>query len=252
MFIQMGALRLLDMFLRITIAAVLMFLTDWRLALLAWALLPLVAWRSIVVNLQMRKIWTVVQDQLGRTTTVLQENLVGVRVVKAFSREDYEEEKFNKEATELFRWNYAQNRLQATNTPFYAAMGMLSQVIVLFVGGIWITKGTISPGELTGFLVYLQLLLMPMRMLGFVVSQFSRAGAAGERIFEILDAESAVREKPDAIVLDKIGGYVRYENVSFAYDAISPVLRDVTIDAPPGKVDRLRQDHGSKPAAPLL
>jgi ATP-binding cassette subfamily B protein len=236
MFIQMGALRLLDMALRISIAGVLMFLTDWRLALLAWALLPLVAWRSIVVNLQMRKIWNVVQDQLGRTTTVLQENLVGVRVVKAFSREDYEEEKFNKEATELFKWNFAQNRLQATNTPFYSAMGMLSQVLVLFMGGIWITEGTLSAGELVGFLAYLQLLLMPMRMLGFVVSQFSRAGAAGARIFEILDAESAVKEKPDAIELDDISGYVRYEDVSFGYDAISPVLRDVDIDAPPGKI----------------
>jgi ABC-type multidrug transport system fused ATPase/permease subunit len=243
MFIQMGALRLLDMALRIAFAAGLMFTTDWKLAILAWLLLPAVAWRSIVVNLQMRKIWNNVQEQLGRTTTVLQENLVGVRVVKAFSREDYEEEKFNKEATELFKWNFAQNRLQATNTPFYTAMGMLAQVLVLFVGATWITHNSIlgvsdnlTAGELTGFIAYLTLLLMPMRMLGFVVSQFSRAGAAGARIFEILDAESAVKEKPNAIVLENIKGHVRYNHVSFGYDAISPVLHDVNIDAPPGKV----------------
>ncbi len=243
MFIQMGALRLLDMFLRIAFAAFFMFTTDWKLAILAWTLLPLVAWRSIVVNLQMRKIWTVVQEQLGRTTTVLQENLVGVRVVKAFSREDFEEKKFNVEATELFKWNYMQNRLQATNTPFYSAMGMLSQVLVLFVGATWITHSSVlgvsdnlTAGELTGFLAYLTLLLMPMRMLGFVVSQFSRAGAAGERIFEILDAESAVKEKPDAVVLENTQGHVRYDHVSFGYDAISPVLYDVNIDGTPGKV----------------
>jgi ABC-type multidrug transport system fused ATPase/permease subunit len=243
MFIQMGALRLLDMFLRIGFAAFFMFTTDWKLAILSWTLLPLVAWRSIVVNLQMRKIWTVVQEQLGRTTTVLQENLVGVRVVKAFSREDFEEEKFNVEATELFKWNYMQNRLQATNTPFYSAMGMLSQVLVLFVGATWMTHSSVlgvsdnlTAGELTGFLAYLTLLLMPMRMLGFVVSQFSRAGAAGERVFEILDAESAVKEKPDAVVLGNIQGHVRYDHVSFGYDAISPVLYQVNIDGTPGKV----------------
>lgn len=243
MFIQMGALRLLDMVLRISIAATLMFLTDWRLAIIAWMLMPLVAVRSIQVQLQMRKMWNHVQEQLGRVTTVLQENLVGVRVVKAFSREEHEEAKFNKEANELFRWNYAQNRLQASNTPFYSAMGMLSQVLVLFIGATWIThsgvlgfRSTMTAGELTSFLAYLTLLLMPMRMLGFIVSQFSRAGAAGERIFEILDAESAVTEKRDAIVLDTIRGHVRYQNVSFGYDAISPVLRDVDIDAPPGKI----------------
>ncbi|HEY7269182.1 MAG TPA: ABC transporter ATP-binding protein, partial [Dehalococcoidia bacterium] len=111
------------------------------------------------------------------------------------------------------------------------------------VGATWITHNSVlgvsdnlTAGELTSFLFYLALLLMPMRMLGFVVSQFSRAGAAGERIFEILDAESAVKEKPDAIELDKIVGHVRYNNVSFGYDAISPVLRDVEIDATPGKV----------------
>ena len=245
MFIQMGALRFLDIIIRIVIAAVLMFASDWRLALIAWAMLPVVGLRSVQVQLEMRRIWFAVQEQLGRLTTVLQENLTGVRVVKAFSREQFENEKFSTEAVELFNQNFAANRLQAVNTPFYAAIGMISQAAVLAIGARWVANGTVTPGQLTAFLAYLTLLLMPMRMLGFVVSQFARAGAAGERIFEILDAESAVKEKADAIELKDIKGHVRFENGSFGYDAISPILRDIDIDARPGQVIALLGPTGS-------
>jgi ABC-type multidrug transport system fused ATPase/permease subunit len=186
-----------------------------------------------------------VQDQLGRVTTVLQENLTGVRVVKAFSREPYENDKFEKEANELFYWNRRQNRIQALSNPFYQAMAMLSQVFVLGVGAYMITQGDLTYGELTSFLLYMALLMMPMRMLGFIVQMFARAGASGERIFEILDAESAVKEKPDAIPLENIQGHVRFQNVSFSYDSISAVLRDVTFDAPAGKVVALLGPTGS-------
>src|SRR3989304_2546438 len=103
-------------------------------------------------------------------------------------------------------------------------MGMGAQVAVLWVGAIMITKSDLSTGELTAFLLYLGLLLQPMRVLGFIVQMFARAGAAGERIFEILDAESAVKEKPDAIVLADVKGDVSFDHVHFSYDAISPVL----------------------------
>lgn len=245
MFIQLGALRLLDMVMRITIAAAFMAATDWRLMLIAWSLMPIVAIQSIRVQLLSRKMWIGVQEQLGRVTTVLQENLTGVRVVKAFSRRAYEEEKFNHEANELYDWNIRQNKIQAQNNPFYQAMSALAQVFVLFVGATMITKGDLGPGELTSFLIYLALLIMPMRMLGFIVQMFARAGASGERIFEILDAESAVKEKPDAKPLENVRGRVRFEHVSFGYDAISPVLNDVTLEAQSGKVVALLGPTGS-------
>ena len=245
MFIQMGAIRLLDIMTRVAIAATLMFASDWRLALVGWALMPLVAIRSIQVQMLSRRIWAGVQDRLGRVTTVLQENLTGTRVVKAFSREPYEIEKFDREANDLFTWNYRQNRVQAQNGPFYQAMGLFSMVAVLWVGAVMITKGDLTAGELTAFLAYQALLYMPMRMIGFIVQQFARAGAAGERIFEILDAESAVTEKPDAITLKDVRGEIGYEDVAFGYDAISPVLREVSFTAEPGKVVALLGPTGS-------
>ncbi|MPZ50727.1 MAG: ATP-binding cassette domain-containing protein [Dehalococcoidia bacterium] len=108
-----------------------------------------------------------------------------------------------------------------------------------------VVNGAASPGELVGFLAYLALLTRPMQMLGFIVQQFARAGAAGERVFEILDAESAVQEKPDAIVLRDVTGHVRFDHVSFGYDAISPVLNDVDFDVEPGKVVALLGQTGS-------
>ncbi len=244
-FIQMGAMRLLDISVRVLIAAVLMFASNWQLAFVAWLLMPLVAWRSMTVQIRSRRIWLKIQEQLGRVTTVLQENLSGTRVVKAFSREPYEIEKFNKEADELFVQNFAQNRIQATNNPLYQALGMFSQGIVLVVGALMITRGTVSAGELAAFLLYQQLLFVPMRQLGFIVQQFARAGAAGERIFEVLDAESAVKEKPGAVELKASRGEVRYDNVSFGYDAISAVLKDVSFVADPGQVVALLGPTGS-------
>jgi ATP-binding cassette subfamily B protein len=245
MFIQMGALRMLDIGLRIIVAAILMFSTNWLLALVAWALIPLVAFQSVHIQLKSRKLWMKVQDQLGRLTNVLQENLTGTRVVKAFSREEYENQKFEKEANELFYWNIEQNKIQAQSQPFFQAMSMLSQVFVLGVGAYMITQGNLSAGELTAFLVYLTLLIMPMRMLGFIVQMFARAGASGERIFEILDAESAVQEKPDAQPLQNIRGDVKFNHVSFSYDAISAVLRDVSFDVPTGQAVALLGPTGS-------
>ena len=245
MFIQLGALRLLDITLRVIVAAVLMFSTNWMLALVAWSLIPIVAFQSIRIQLTSRKLWMGVQDQLGRITTVLQENLSGVRVVKAFSRQQYENEKFEKETDELFVWNIRQNRIQAQTNPFYQAMSMLSQVFVLGVGAYFITQGDLSYGDLTEFLLYQSLLIMPMRMLGFIVQMFARAGASGDRIFEILDAESAVKEKPDAKPLENVTGRVRFEHVSFGYDSISPVLNDVTFETDAGKVVALLGPTGS-------
>ena len=245
MFIQLGALRLLDISLRILVAAVLMFSSNWMLALVAWSLMPLVAFQSIRIQRKSRAMWVGVQEQLGRITTVLQENLSGVRVVKAFSRQNHENEKFDKEVDELFVWNIRQNRIQAQTNPFYQAMSMLSQVFVLAVGAYFVTQGDLSYGELTAFLLYQSLLVMPMRMLGFIVQMFARAGASGDRIFEILDAESVVQEKPDARPLENVRGRVRFEHVSFSYDAVSPVLNDVTFDAQAGKVVALLGPTGS-------
>jgi len=245
MFISMGVLRLLYVVILLVAVLVLMVTTNWKLALIAWVFLPIVAARSIQMTMSLRPIWLEVQELQGRLGTVLQENLSGMRVVKAFAREQYESVKFAKEAKELFERSYATNRIQAFNTPLLTGIWMLSMVTVAWFGAHEINGGSLTEGELGEFMLQLTLLQLPVRSLGWIVMLFARAQSSGQRIYDILDAESAVKEKPDAVELRDATGRVRFENVAFAYDAVSPVLRGIDIDAKPGEVIALLGPTGS-------
>jgi ATP-binding cassette subfamily B protein len=245
MYISMGVLRLLYIVILLAAVLSLMLYANWRLALVSWVFLPPIAWRSVVMTTRLRPIWLRVQDGLARLGTVMQENLTGVRVVKAFSREEHESRKFAVEAGALFRDSYATNRIQAVNSPMLTALWMMATVATIWFGGREIIAGRLEVGELTAFMLYLTLLQMPVRVLGWVVILFARAQSSGERIYEILDAESAVKEKAGAVELRSVKGRVRFDKVSFGYDIISPVLRDVSLEARPGEVLALLGPTGS-------
>lgn len=244
-FIAMGVLRGGYVFLLMTGMLVLMMATNWKLALVVWAFVPFIAWRSTVMALTLRPIWMRIQEGLARIATVLQEALSGARVVKAFAREDYETEKFQREAEDVFTESYHSSRVQALNAPLMSGLWLAAAAATLWFGGHEVARGNLELGELTAFLLYLTILQMPVRVLGWIIMITARANAAGQRIFEILDAESAVREKPNAVELSNVKGHVRFEDVSFGYDAVSPVLRNVDIDARPGQVIALMGPTGS-------
>ncbi len=244
-YIAMGVLR--GVYIMIVLSAVLalMLATNWKLALVFWAFLPIIAWRSTVMALSLRPIWRSVQDGLARATTVLQEALTGARVVKAFAREEYESRKFQREAEAVFADSYMSSRIQAVNSPIMTGLWLAAAAATLWYGGREVSRGNLEVGELTSFLLYLAALQMPVRALGWIIMIISRANASGQRIFEILDAESAVKEKPGAAELAGVKGHVRFEDVSFGYDAISPVLSHIDIDAKPGQVIALMGPTGS-------
>jgi ATP-binding cassette subfamily B protein len=244
-YIAMGVLR--GAYIIIVLGAVLalMLATNWRLALVFWAFIPVIAWRSTAMALSLRPLWKSIQDGLARMTTVLQEALTGARVVKAFAREEYESEKFRREAEAVFFDSYASSRIQAVNSPIMTGLWLAAAAATLWAGGREVAQGNLEVGELTAFLLYLMMLQMPVRALGWIIMIISRANAAGQRIYEILDAESAVEGKPGAVVLSDVRGHVRFEDVSFAYDAISPVLSHIDIDARPGEVLALMGPTGS-------
>ncbi|HXG36322.1 MAG TPA: ABC transporter ATP-binding protein, partial [Dehalococcoidia bacterium] len=244
-YVQMGIIRFIYVLLLLAVILGLMLFTNWRLTLLTWAFLPFIAWRSTIMAITMRPLWLKVQNGLARLTTVLQETLTGARVVKAFGREEYENERFGREARELFDTSYRVSRVQAVNGPLISGFWMVALAVVLWFGGREVVDGRLTIGELSAFLLYLGLLQMPVRSIGWVIVVFSRAGSAAQRIYEILDAESAVKEKPGALVLNGAKGYVRFEQVCFSYDSISSVIKDIEIEAKPGEIIALMGPSGS-------
>ena len=244
-FIHMGVLRFGYIILLLAAILAIMLVTNWKLALIAWAFMPFIAWRSTVMALSLRPLWMKVQEGLARLNTVLQEALTGARVVKAFARERHEGEKFQGEAEALFGDSYHASRIQAFNSPMMTGFWLAAIAATLWFGGREVINGNLNLGELTAFLLYLTILNMPVRMLGWIVMIASRAQVSGQRIFEILDAESAVKEKPAAPQLQNVQGHVRFEGVSFGYDSISPVLKSVDLEAKPGQVIALMGPTGS-------
>jgi len=223
----------------------LMMITNWKLALVVWAFIPFIVWRSTVMAFSLRPLWTAIQEGLARIATVLQEALTGARVVKAFGREEYEGEKFRREAEAVYTDSYTSSRIQAKKGPFMSGLWMAATAAAVWFGGREVISGNLELGELAAFLLYLNILQMPVRMAGWVIMIGARANAAGQRIFEILDAESAVEEKPGARPLPAVKGHVQFQDVSFGYDAISPVLSHIDIDAKPGQIVALMGPTGS-------
>lgn len=245
MFFSMGLLRTVSIALVLAIAIGGMFAISWQLALVSIVTIPFMIYRSFVMARQIRPIWMAIQQNQGELTQVAEEGLSGIRVVKAFSREDYESQKFREAAQKQADLSYLSSTTMAKHAPLMMGLGQLQIAITVGVGAWFISEGYVRGSDLLTFVLWLNLLQMPVRMTGFAITFFSRAMTAGERIFELIDAQSEVQEKPDAVALTDVRGHVRFENVSFGYDNVSAVLQDVNIDATPGKIVALLGPTGS-------
>jgi len=245
MFVNMGFIRLIYVIILLVATLTLMIRVNMQLALLSWAFIPPTMLIAIVMTTKLRPIWLQVQNLQGELGVVLQENLSGMRVVKAFGREKYEEDKFNAQAQNLFNNSYATNRIQATYSPMLNGVWSLAMVATAWFGANQILHGNLQTGELAQFMLYLTMLQLPVRSIGWVNMLWARAATSGQRIYDILDAESAVTEKAGAVELANMQGHVVFNDVSFGYDLISPVLRHVDIEAKPGEVVALLGQTGS-------
>ncbi|MCE7928035.1 MAG: ABC transporter ATP-binding protein [Chloroflexi bacterium CFX7] len=245
MFINMGALRLGYVVLILLIAMVGMFVINWQLALVSSLSLPILAWRSILVSSRMRPIWTQIQQNQAEVTQVAEEGLTGIRVVKAFSREPFESQKFRDKAQKQADLNYYQATQMARHQPLMQGISAAQIGLTVGVGSLLIARGSLSAADLLTFTLWLNLLQLPVRTLGFVINIVARCISSAERVFELIDAQSAVQEKPGAQALPTAQGNVVFDHVSFGYESASPVLSEVSIDAKPGEVIALLGPTGS-------
>jgi len=245
MFLGLGLLGMVGIVAMSTAVSYMLIAMDWKLALLTLAFMPAIAWRAIVVSGRLRPIWLKIQQLMGVTGTTLEESLTGVRVVKGFSRQKEEGQKFSAGVTGLYAEEIKGARLRAFNIPIIIFLTSLPIALILWYGGRQVIAGNLTIGNLSQFIMYLGMLAMPMRQLGMMVNIFSRTVSAGERILEILDTRSPVQEKPNAIELDHAEGQVSFENVSFSYNPVVPVLNNISFSVKPGELVALLGGSGS-------
>jgi ABC-type multidrug transport system fused ATPase/permease subunit len=244
-FISMGLLQILQTtFLTVGISWLLISL-DWRLALMTLAFVPLMAYRAVTTSRRLRPVWLKVQQLIASLGTTLQESLSGVRIVKSFAQEKAEDKKFADDAKKLYDTQIDAARIVAFNTPLMVFLIGAPTALVLWYGGHQVIAGSLTVGGIVQFIMYLGMLAMPIRALGMVTNMYSRSMSAGERIFEILDTKSQVKDKPDAVVLDKLKGRVAFEDVSFSYAENAPALHSINFSVEPGQLVALVGASGS-------
>lgn len=238
-------LRLVDSGVLLIGTTIVLIAMNPTLALLCLATMPFLVHRAYEFGRRNRPLSVALQQELGILTTQVEQALRGARVVKAFAQEDRQSELFDVENDKWFDISAAAARLRSINTPMLDFIANLGTVAVIWYGGTLVINGQLSLGELVAFSTYLGQLIQPVRRIGLIIPAISMAIAAGERIFDILDAPSDVQDAPDAIPLPPVQGHVVFENVSFGYLRRHRVLNNVTLEAKPGEVIALLGATGS-------
>ncbi|MFC3704987.1 ABC transporter ATP-binding protein [Devosia honganensis] len=236
MFFSTGLVRMVLLTVLIGVGAYMLFTTDMVLAFLALSFVPFVAWRSSVAQLTLRATWLVLQEKLSVLTRIMEENLGGIRVVRAFSGQEFELRKFDAASQEALALAHRRVKVRVTNTSmmtfsFFAAMGL-----VLLVGGGKVIAGEMSVGTLASFLTFMTILQMPVRQLGLMVNSFARASTCGDRFFAFLDAQVEIEDRPGATPLEITEGTLRFEDVHFTYPGAShPTLNGISFEGRAGQ-----------------
>jgi ATP-binding cassette subfamily B protein len=238
MLVNAGLMRVVLITVLVGVGAGLLLSQDPVLGLIALSFVPFAAWRSVVARLRLRASWLALQEKLGVLTRVMEENLAGIRVVRAFAAQPYELGKFDAVSDETLELASRRVDIRVRNTAamtyaFFLAMGLL-----LWVGGQQVLAGEITVGRLAEYLAFMAILQMPVRQLGMMVNAFARASMSGARLFEVLDREPDIQDGPGARDLVISDAVLRFEHVSFAYDGDGPgmaTLHDISFEVRAGR-----------------
>src|SRR6266704_3553754 len=241
-----GILQLLNAVVMLIGSATILLITNWKLALVALLIIPAILGIFLFFLTKIGPRFRIVQQKLGNLNTVLQENLAGVRVVKAFVREAYEQERYRNANNSLLQENLVVVRGTSLTFPLIFFISNLGTLAIIWLGGEQVIGGSLSIGELVAFNSYLSFLLLPVFILGSTITSLSQSTASAHRVFEIIDAPIEVEDKPDAVILPPARGSVIFENVSFRYAGSETLsLTDVSFVAEPGQTVAILGRTGS-------
>ncbi len=244
-FLGYGLIFITQNLLTITLATAVMFVLDPLLALLALAPAPFVVYAASRYNRVSRPAVQEVQQRIAELTAEAEENISGIRIVKAFAREEHQLHRFRRAVARIFDQSIYSTRLQATFSPLIGLLPQFGVALVLLVGGRQVIAGNLSLGAFTAFYTYVVMLAAPMRMLGMAMGMAQRAIASGNRLFEVLDREPRIESPPGAPPLPAGGGRVELRGVGLSYDGAGPALSGIDLAVEPGSTVALVGPSGS-------
>ena len=248
LWVDTGILRMILLSILIFGGCAVLMSIHTTLALLALAFVPLVGFGATVSRLKLRRLWYALQEELGVLTRVMEENLGGIRVVRAFAAQTLELARFDVISVRALSIWHRRIAVFVTSTTIMSFAFFASMGLVLWQGGEAVLAEELTVGELASFLAFMGILQMPVRQIAWMVNSIARASTCGARVFEILDAQPAIADAPDAVELDAPEGVVKFESVSFRYPTQPsgpPVVEDVSFELRPGKVVALVGPPGS-------
>jgi ABC-type multidrug transport system fused ATPase/permease subunit len=225
-FLGYGLIFITQNLLTIVLASAVMFVINPWLALIALAPAPLIVYTASRYNRISRPAQQEVQQRLAELTAEAEENVSGIRIVKAFAREEYQLQRFSRSVSRVFDQSIYSTRLQAFFSPLIGLLPQLGIALVLLIGGREVIAGNLSLGNFTAFYTYLVMLAGPLRMLGVAMGMAQRAIASGNRLFEILDREPRIESPPGAPALPAGGGRVQLRDVSLRYESFKSASAD--------------------------
>jgi ATP-binding cassette subfamily B multidrug efflux pump len=245
-FIGFGALLLVNMVIMFFTVATYLAIMDWRLTLMTCASYPFLLRMVFWFDRNIRPAWKNVREVMGKLTETLQENVGGIRVVKAFAREPHQIDLFRERNMSHYKANLDRAAIEAKAQPILDFLSGLSTISMLGYGAFLVMRGSITVGVLFAFYSLTWSLIWPIRMLGWLVNTAEQALAAAPRLFELLDAVPAIKNEPGAIVLEEPRGHIVFENVSFTFPGDTrEALKDVNLEILPGETVAIVGGTGS-------
>lgn len=214
----------------------LMFLSHWKLTLLIFVFFPLIVYPLIRFGQKIRQQSRKLQEEQAQLYKLLSETISGIRIVKAFGMEDYEQKRFRKRIGEIFSTTVRIIRFSTLSSPMTEFFGVLGIVAALGVAAWFVSKGDLTAGKFSTFLVALFSFYQPLKRLSAANNQYQKGMGGAERVFQLLDTPPDIVENPQAQELDTPRKEIKFEKVSFSYDGEAPVLQDITVTFPLNKV----------------
>ncbi|MBP7249878.1 MAG: ABC transporter ATP-binding protein [Selenomonas sp.] len=215
---------------------VMMIMLDWKLSMLTLVVIPLVGQAMKIFGRKLKRNGTLIQERMADITSLLQESVSSIRVVKSFVREDYEIKRFCRQNELNFQAMMQNVRLTSLLTPTVEFLAALSVTFIVWFGGYEVVNGVLTAGSLVAFLTYAVNLANPVKRLSRVYGSLQRAMAAVDRVFHVLDLPETIKDKPGAETLPATDGHVELRHVSFEYKKGVPALVDVSLEAKPGQM----------------